>query len=241
MRLAVDHLQGFLVLDGPAQRPVEQTQRLHGLAQIVARCGKKRAVGLVGAFGFLSRGNNFILHLLASSHVANDARHKLAAGRLHRAEADLHREFRVVLASCDQVEPGTHRAQTGVVTEGGAILDVLLPQPLRQQHLDGLAEHLLPGIAEHALGLAVDDRDLAMVVNDNHRVGRRLQDRPEIGLRVVDAGDFSDRARNDEAVVRLDRVERDFHGNLAAIFAHAGEVEARDHGPSARRVVEVGT
>ena len=241
VRLAVDHLQRLLVLDGPAQGPVEKTQRLHRLAQIVAGSCKKRAVGLVRAFGFLSRGNDLILHPLAAGHIANHARHELAAGRLHRAEADFDRKFRVVLASRDKVESGTHRAQTGVFSEGGAILDVLLAKPLRQKHLDGLAEHLFPGIAEHGLCLAVDDRDLAVVVNDDHRVGRRLQNGPEIGLRVVDTGDFANRARDDEAVVRLDRVERDFNRYLAAILAHAVEVEPRDHGPSPRGVVVVRT
>ena len=44
----------------------------------------------------------------------------------------------------------------------------------RQQHLDGVAEHLLAVVAEQAFHLAVDEQHLAIGVDDDHAVGHGL-------------------------------------------------------------------
>jgi hypothetical protein len=62
---------------------------------------------------------------------------------------------------------------------------MLLAQTVRQQKFDFLAKHLLAGVAEHPLGLSVDDCDLARLIDDYHRVWRRLQQIAEVRIRPV--------------------------------------------------------
>ena len=56
---------------------------------------------------------------------------------------------------------------------------------VRQQHLDFVADQLFTVVAEHLLCLAVDDRNLTVVVHDNHSVGGRFDQDAKIRLRFL--------------------------------------------------------
>ena len=143
---------------------------------------QERAVRLVRPFRFLARRDDLLLHLLALRDVADHAGHERAAGCCDRAEADLDREFGSVLAQRNQVEAGTHRSQRGSALERQPVFAMLAADPLRQQLFNWPPQQLVPLVAEHTLCLAVDDGDLAILVDDDHRIRRRFQQRPEIGL-----------------------------------------------------------
>jgi hypothetical protein len=49
-------------------------------------------------------------------------------------------------------------------------------QAVRDQHLDLLAEELRPVVPEQAFGLGIGEHDPTVDVNDDHGVGRRLDE-----------------------------------------------------------------
>src|SRR5689334_10065841 len=67
--------------------------------------------------------------------------------------------------------------------------EVPVAEPLGQQHLDRLADELLPVPAEERLGLAVDEHDAPVPVDDDHAVGGRLEQVPELFLHPAPVGD----------------------------------------------------
>ena len=50
-----------------------------------------------------------------------------------------------------------------------------LPKILRDKHLHGAPQQFVPAIPENRLGLFVDQNDLALLVDDDHGVGRRVE------------------------------------------------------------------
>src|SRR6266511_1946217 len=62
------------------------------------------------------------------------------------------------------------------------MVDMAGMQAFGEQGLDWLADQIGPIVAKHALGLAVGDHDLAMLINNHDRVGRGLQERLELGI-----------------------------------------------------------
>lgn len=58
----------------------------------------------------------------------------------------------------------------------GAVLEMGVVIPVRNEQLDGLAEQLSAGVAEERLGLAVDEADAPVVVGDDCGIGRELED-----------------------------------------------------------------
>ncbi len=235
--LAVDHLPGALVLDGAAQRPVQQAQRLHGLSQVVTRGGKKRRVGFLRPLRRLARRNDLLLHAPPLGHVPDHAGNEHAARRLDRAEADLHGKFAAVLAATQQVEPRPHRPQLGIRSVTVAMLQMLFPDALRQQHFDLVAQQLGAGVAEHVFGLAIDDGYAAALVDDDHGVGRGLEHRAEVGFRFIPGIHLADRAGDEQTHIGADRRQRDFGTKAAAVLAQTVEIESRQQGPRPWRIL----
>ena len=68
----------------------------------------------------------------------------------------------------------------------GDVLEVTRAKPLRNQELKRLSDELEPGVAEQDLGLDVDQLDLAAVIDDDHRIRRRVEHvsepRADLGL-----------------------------------------------------------
>ena len=56
---------------------------------------------------------------------------------------------------------------------------MLGPEALGHQHFDRLAEQFLARIAKQLLGLGIDQHDRPGLVDDDHRIGRRLQESAE--------------------------------------------------------------
>jgi len=114
---------------------------------------------------------------------------------------------------------------------------VPVPNLLRGQHLYLLPEHLGTAVAEHLLGLLVDDGNLAQVIDDHHRIRRRLEHVAEISLRRVVAGHIHHRARDVALPARLDRGQRDPRIERATVFSQALEPETGDERPGLLLVV----
>ena len=95
---------------------------------------------------------------------------------------------------------------------------MILAEPFRQQHLDRLPQHLVALIPEHLLCLAVGNRNLALLVDNDHRVGGRLEQHSEVSLRNICLAYFANRACHYEAVGRLDRIQRNFDPEHRAIL-----------------------
>ena len=136
---------------------VEPPERLRG-AQVDAHLLARLALGR------FARLHEFLFQHLALRHVADHAGDERGLGRRHRAKADLDGKFAAVLAPADEFHADTHGPQFRILAEIPPVPGVRLANALGQQHFDRVAEHLLPVVAEHSLGLAVYDRDLAVIV-----------------------------------------------------------------------------
>ena len=119
---------------------------------------------------------------LAGADVADRAGDEHALVGLQRTEADLDRELAAVLAQPVELELATHRSRDGVADIALDVVAMLPAQPLGDQLGDVLADELLAAIAEHALGLRVDELDVTMAVDDHHGVRRRLEQPAELLL-----------------------------------------------------------
>jgi hypothetical protein len=53
---------------------------------------------------------------------------------------------------------------------------------LWHQHPDLVAQQLVPRVSEKPFGLRIDQRDVAIRVDDDHRIRRRLEQRAEFVL-----------------------------------------------------------
>jgi hypothetical protein len=73
----------------------------------------------------------------------------------------------------------------------GAVTHVLCPQALGHQQLDALADELLARIAEHALGLGIDQRNAALRADDHHGIRRSLQQAAETLLGTLALADVA--------------------------------------------------
>ena len=109
---------------------------------------------------------------LALGHVADRARHHQPALGLERAEADLDRKLGAVLAQSVEVMARTHRARLRIAHVVLLVLAMMLAEAVRDQVGDGLADQLLALVAEEVLGLGIDERDVAVPIDDHHRVWR---------------------------------------------------------------------
>lgn len=59
------------------------------------------------------------------------------------------------------------------------------PEAGRKEHLDRLAEHLLPRITEELLGLRIDHDDRAVLVDDDQGIRYGLHELLLYGLRLL--------------------------------------------------------
>ena len=148
---------------------------------------------------------------------------------LERAQTDLHRELRAVSPQPVELEARPHGAHPRLLEVGEAVLRVVAAEALGDEHLHGLAEELVPAIAEQSLRLRVHQDDPSRALDDDHRVGSRLQEPAELPLDLLAVRDVADDARDDHPVPSLERGEADLGRELAAVLAAAGEVQAHAH------------
>ena len=151
---------------------------------------------------------------------------------LQRAQADLDRELGAVLAQPEQLEPDAHRARARLTEVAGAVPGMSPAKALRDEQLDPLADQLVSCVAEEPLRLGVDQDDAAVPVDDDHRVGRGLEQVPESFFRLLALADVADRGGDQRLALGLERAQADFDRKLGPVLAQAGELEAGPHGPT---------
>jgi hypothetical protein len=118
----------------------------------------------------------------AVGDVAHRAHDHGAFLGFQRAQADFHRKLLAALAQAEKLLAGAHLAGARLGKETAAVAQVGTAVALRQQHFHRLAQQLGTGVAEHALGLGIDQDHAARHVHDDDRVGRVLQQVAVLGL-----------------------------------------------------------
>ena len=127
--------------------------------------------------------------------------------------------------------PGPDQLGQGVLGRAQVVGDEPLGEALRDDVRDRLAEELVAAVAELLLGLDVEQHDLAGLVDDDHRVGRRLEQAAVLGRRLLD-GLLARRPRRRRAHSRPRSVAHRPSGRWRACH-HAPSCEA---GPSGLRL-----
>ena len=158
-----------------AEHGVQQAQSLQGLAQVVA-CGRqKRAFCPVGALGLVAGRGQLVLDSDAFGGIPDGARNQQAVTGFDLAQTDFHWEFAAVAPESVELEALTHRPAPRRRRVSVAMAEVWLAKTFRHQRLDRLADQLVRPVAEHCLGLGVDEYDRARRIDEHHRVGCRIQ------------------------------------------------------------------
>ncbi len=166
--------------------------------------------------------------------VADGARDQGAVVGLERAQADLDRELRAVLAAAVQLEPGSHRPHSRVREEAAPMGPVTAALPIGHQQLDALTDELGTWVAEETLGLNVDQLDRAVGVDDHHRVRGRLEQRAKPGVGALAIADVAHGRGDETATLGIEGGEADLGGKLAPVLAATEELDADAHGPRPR-------
>ena len=102
------------------------------------------------------------------------------------AQADLDRELGAVLAPSGQLETQTHGPDPRPGEVLGPFANVCAARPFRQQDLDRLAKQLVARVAEHFLGLRVDQQNTALAIDPDDALRSGFQDGPELFLVFAD-------------------------------------------------------
>jgi hypothetical protein len=114
------------------------------------------------------------------------------------------------------------------------VVGVPVAEARGDQDLHRPAEQIGARVAEQLLGLRVDQDHPPLVVDDDHRVGRRLEQVAELRLHLLAVGDVADRGGDQRRLLGLHRREADLGRELAAVLAAAEELEPSRHRPRLR-------
>src|SRR5580693_6200201 len=112
-------------------------------------------------------------------------------------------------------------------------------EAFRNEDLDGIAQQFEARIAKQLFGARVDQDNAATLIDDDHGVGRRLQQRAKLVFRTLASGNVADGANDHGSLRRLYRAEADLDRELAAVLAQTAELESYAHGAHARVAGEV--
>src|SRR5258708_32219556 len=105
-------------------------------------------------------------------------------------------------------------------TVRSAMVAMLVPEPLRDEHLDGLAEEFVAMVAEQLLCLGIDQYDAAVGAHDNHGVRRGVQQTAKEFFGTLAVGDVANYRANQQPARTLHGAEADFDRELRAVVAH---------------------
>src|SRR4029077_12947908 len=97
-----------------------------------------------------------VFDLLPVGNVADRAGNQHAVFCLLGTEADLQREFCTILANSVQLQAHSHGSKLWMSAVCGAVVTMLVPETLGNQHLDRLAEEFVAMVAEQFLRLRID-------------------------------------------------------------------------------------
>jgi len=92
-----------------------------------------------------------------------------------RRQTDVDGELVPIRPRAEQFKSRTHRPGSGFGRVATTVTDMDFAKSLRQQNLDRLADQVFPGVAEHHLGLAVDQDHPAVRVDDHNGIRGELQ------------------------------------------------------------------
>ena len=159
---------------------------------------------------------------------------RMPSALLERAQHDLDREVGAVLAQGDQLDAGPDLLGEGVLGRAEVVGDEPLGEALGNDVRDLLPDELVAAVAELLLGLEVEQDDLAGLVDDDHRVGRRLEQAAVAALHLCEVrsaalahADVADGRGDEDALGALERAEHDLDRELGAVLAPGGELDAR--------------
>ena len=169
--------------------------------------------------------------LLAGADVAHRGCGKQAVVGFQRRQADLNREFRTVPAAPAEFQTRPHLAHLGPAEVMVTVRRVGLAQTLGDEYLDGAADHGFPLVAEQPHRLGIDQRDLALAVDDYHGVGRGFQQITELPLCLAPRRGVANRSRREQAARCVQRTQADLDRKFRSILATAAEVQVGPHLP----------
>ncbi len=138
------------------------------------------------------------------------------------------------LRSPNSSRPDAHRSHMWFGKKVGAMPRMQAAIAFRDQHLDTLAQQLGAGVAEELFGLRVYQRDLALIVHNNHGVGRSFQQRAEFFFGLFAHCDIPYCARDQDTVGSLDRAKTDLERKFRTIFSQSKKLQLFSHRPLAR-------
>src|SRR5439155_666996 len=116
-----------------------------------------------------------------------------------------------------------HRTQLRIAEELCAMPRVIGPEPFGHEYFDRLIEQLRSRVSEQALGLRVYQNDFSRAVDDDHGVGRGLQQSAELLFRPLAVADIANRAHHQRALLGFQGAKTDFHRKFESILAPAVE------------------
>ena len=145
--------------------PIQQDERLHGLAQVVAGGSEESSFRPI-------RFDEAALEIVVGGHIANRARDERASVGCDRAKGDLDWDFATVSMQCMKIEVGSHRPSLRRGQKRGAMRAVSAPVSSGNELIDATPAELGRGVAEHFLDGCVGEYDRAFGVDHDDRVRR---------------------------------------------------------------------
>ena len=118
---------------------------------------------------------------LTDRYVADGGNEKDALATLQRAEHQFDGKFAAVLAPAGELDAHSDLLSQGVGCGARSVRDKPLGEAGRDEPDDVLPQQFVAAVSELLLGLEVEQGDVATLVEDHHRVRRRLKNLPIFG------------------------------------------------------------
>jgi hypothetical protein len=122
------------------------------------------------------------LGLLLLGEIADEACKERLPSRMHLADGEMHRKCRAVLAHAGDDAPDADDAPFARLEVAGDVSVMTAAIRLRHQLADVLPDRLGFAVAELTLGGAGVELHDAMLVDHDHRIRNRIQDRAKVAL-----------------------------------------------------------
>ncbi len=170
------------------------------------------------------------LHGFSLGDIGHRRQHQTVLFARHRAQGDLRRKLRSVLAPPRQIEVHADQPHSGRLCIQAPVPLMHRPQALGQQHLQRIADELRARIAEHHFGVRIDQHDTAFGVDHDHAAGRRLDDFLEHALQAF-AHRYIDHGLDHHHPVRgLERADAHLDRELGPVRPQSEQFPAGAHG-----------
>ena len=122
------------------------------------------------------------LGLLLLGEIADEARKEGLSSRMHLADGEMHRKRRAVLAHAGDDAADADDAPFTRLQVAGEVAVMAAAIRLRHQLADVFSDRLGFGVAELTLGGAGEELHDAVLVDHDHRIRDRIQDRAKVPL-----------------------------------------------------------